>query len=120
MTDVINLAEKFGRFNAHWSPRVIAELNDYQVKLVKIAGKFVWHSHPDTDELFLVIAGDMGIEFRDRTVHLAASELCVVPRGVEHRPFAETECQVLLIEPAGVVNTGNADSDLRADNDVWV
>lgn len=117
---VVNLRDKLARFRERWSPRVIAELNDYQLKLAKFEGQFVWHAHPDTDELFLVVQGRMSIEFRDGVTHLAEGELCVVPRGVEHRPAAEEECHVLLIEPRGVVNTGDADSELRADNDVWV
>lgn len=119
-TDVVNLTEKLGKFSERWSPRVIAELNDYQLKLAKLEGTFVWHHHDETDEAFLVLKGRMGIELRDRTVHLAEGELFVVPKGVEHRPFAEAECHVLLIEPRGVVNTGNAGGELRAENDVWV
>ncbi len=118
--DVINLSAKLAGFDGHWAPRVVAEMNDYQLKVVKIRGDFVWHAHADTDEVFLVLAGSMGIAFRDRTVHLSQGELLVVPRGVEHKPFAEEECHVLLIEPRGVVNTGDAGGDLRAENDVWV
>ena len=119
-SDVINLGEKFGKLYEYWSPRVIAEMNDYQFKVAKFQGTFVWHDHKDTDEVFLVVKGTMGIELRDGTVHLSEGEMYVVPRGVEHRPFAERECQVLLIEPRGVVNTGDAGGDLQADNDVWV
>jgi len=119
-SEVINLTEKLGRFSELWSPRVIAEMNDYQFKLARIKGRFVWHAHRDTDEAFLVLAGSMSIEFRDGVAHLAAGELCVVPKGIEHRPFAEEECHVLLIEPRGVVNTGEAGGDLQAKNDVWV
>jgi mannose-6-phosphate isomerase-like protein (cupin superfamily) len=120
MPDAINLREKLACFSEHWSPRVVAEMNDYQFKLAKFEGSFVWHSHDDTDEVFLVLAGTLGIEFRDGSVELGEGEMCVVPKGVEHRPFAERECHVLLVEPRGVVNTGDAASDLRADNDVWV
>lgn len=116
----INIAEKFAAFSEHWSPRVIAELNDYQFKLAKLQGEFVWHQHPDTDEAFLVIEGEMEIEFRDGTVRLRAGELCVVPRGKEHRPVASGECHVLLVEPRGVVNTGDSGGDLTAENDIWV
>ncbi len=116
----INLAEKFSAFSEHWSPRVIAELNDYQFKLAKLQGEFVWHQHPDTDEAFLVIEGEMEIEFRDGVVRLQEGELYVVPRGKEHRPIASSECQVVLIEPRGVVNTGESGGDLTADNDIWV
>lgn len=116
----INLLEKFSLFSEHWSPRVVAEMNDYQFKLVKLEGSFVWHNHADTDEVFVVVEGQMGIEFRDREVHLSQGEMLVVPRGVEHRPFAEKECKVMLIEPRGVVSTGDAGGDYTAPNDVWV
>lgn len=119
-SDVMNLADKLGRFSELWSPRVVAEVNDYQVKLVKIEGEFVWHAHEVTDEAFLVLAGSMRIEFRDGISHLSEGELCVVPKGTEHRPCADEECHVLLIEPRGVVNTGDTGSELRAANDVWV
>jgi mannose-6-phosphate isomerase-like protein (cupin superfamily) len=118
--DTVNLAQKFGKFSDHWAPRVIAKMNDYQLKIAKLQGEFVWHDHKTTDEVFLVVSGSMGIEFRDGTVRLDQGELCVVPRGVEHRPFAEVECEVLLIEPRGVVNTGEAGGELQAENDVWV
>jgi len=97
-----------------------AELNDYQFKLVKIQGEFVWHNHPDTDEVFFVIEGSMNIEFENETVQLNEGEMLVVPKGVEHKPYADSECKVMLVEPRGVVNTGDADSDLTADNDVWI
>ena len=116
----INLAEKFDLIDEHWSPRVIAELNDYQFKLAKIRGEFTWHRHEDTDEAFLVIEGTMCIDFRDRSIDLAEGELCVVPKGVEHRPRAATECRVMIIEPRGVVNTGNERNDLTAETDVWI
>lgn len=116
----INLQEKLARFTEHWSPKVVAEMNDYQFKLVKIQGEFVWHSHADTDEVFLVIDGRMRIEFRDGAVTLRNGEMYVVPKGVEHRPVAEDECRVMLIEPRGVVNTGEAGGSYTAPNDVWV
>lgn len=119
-SDVVNLSEKFSKFAEHWSPRVVAEMNDYQIKLAKFQGDFVWHDHKDTDEVFLVVKGAMGIELRDITVHLSEGEVYVVPKGVEHRPFAEDECHVLLIEPQGVVNTGDSGGELRAENDVWI
>lgn len=113
----VNLAEAMTRIGEYWSPRVVAELNDYRIKLVRIRDEFVWHSHQETDELFLVLEGRMGIAFRDRTITLETGELYVVPRGVEHKPFAESECHVLLMEPAGVVNTGDAGGELTADTD---
>ena len=118
--DIINLKEKLSKFSDHWSPKVIAELNDYQFKLVKIQGEFVWHNHPDTDEVFIVIEGTMNIEFENETVPLTEGEMLVVPKGVEHKPYAEKECKVMLVEPRGVVNTGDSDSELTADNDVWI
>lgn len=121
-TDVnkVNLAEKFALFTEHWTPKIITELNDYQIKIVKVVGDFVWHDHSDTDEFFLVIEGTLFIEFEDETMELNAGELYVVPKGVQHRPYALEECKVMLIEPRGVVNTGEADSNLTASNDVWI
>lgn len=119
-TSSIDFGKKLALISEHWSPRVVAEMNDYQFKLVKLQGEFVWHSHADTDETFIVLSGQMGIAFRDGEVSLATGEMYVVPRGVEHKPFAEQECHVLLIEPKGVVNTGEAESALTAANDVWI
>lgn len=116
----INFSEKFCKFNDHWSPRIIAEMNDYQFKLVKVQGDFVWHHHSDTDEVFVVIEGELDIEFRDGKVTLGAGEMYVIPQGVEHKPFAKNECKMMLVEPRGIVNTGNASSELTAQNDVWV
>jgi mannose-6-phosphate isomerase-like protein (cupin superfamily) len=106
--EVVNLENKFARFSEHWSPKIIARLNDYHVKAVKLQGEFVWHKHDQTDELFLVTKGSLVIRFRDHEVTLGPGELPVVPKGVEHLPVAEEECEVLLIEPAGTVNTGDA------------
>lgn len=116
----INLNDKLSRFDDHWAPRVIAGLNDYQFKLVKIQGEFVWHSHAETDELFLVIDGEMSIEFRHGAVCLKSGEMFVVPKGMEHRPVAENQCSVMVVEPAGVVNTGDAGGGMTAKNDVWI
>jgi mannose-6-phosphate isomerase-like protein (cupin superfamily) len=116
----INFKEKFSKFSELWSPRVIAEMNDYQFKLAKIQGEFVWHDHQDTDEVFIVIEGSMSIEFRDGKVDLSEGELFVVPMGVEHKPFAEKECKLMFVEPRGVANTGDAGGELTAENDVWV
>lgn len=116
----INLQEKLGKFTEHWSPRVVAAMNDYQFKLVKIAGEFVWHRHADSDEVFIVIEGRMRIDFRDGSVELAAGEMFVVPEGVEHRPVADGECSVMLVERRGVINTGEAGGVYTAANDVWV
>jgi mannose-6-phosphate isomerase-like protein (cupin superfamily) len=116
----INLADKLSQFGEHWSPRVIAEMNDYQFKLVKFQGEFVWHDHQDTDEVFLVVKGEMQIGFRDHDVTLRAGEMFVVPKGVEHITRAKNECHALVIEPRGVVNTGAAGGTLQAQNDVWI
>lgn len=105
---VVNLARELAAFDERWAPRIVAQLNDYELKVVKLEGEFVWHAHAETDEAFLVLAGELTIELRDGEVHLRPGELHVVPRGVEHRPRAERECHVLLIEPAGTVNTGDA------------
>jgi len=99
---------------------VIAELNDYQFKLVKLTGDFVWHAHADTDEAFLVLEGRLRIDLRDRSVELGPGELFVVPRGEEHKPYAEQEAHVLLLEPRGVRNTGDQESERAAPNDVWI
>ncbi|MCI1593605.1 cupin domain-containing protein [Heyndrickxia oleronia] len=116
----ININDKLSKFNEYWSPKVISEMNDYQFKLVKLLGDFVWHSHNDTDEVFIVIEGEMKIEFRGGEVTLSKGEMYVVPKGVEHKPFAEKECQVMLVEPKGVVNTGDHQGGLTAENDVWI
>ena len=117
----INLQEKLTKFSEHWSPKIIAQLNDYHLKLAKVQGEFVWHDHPDTDEVFIVVNGRLDILFRDGVVSLNEGEMFVVPKGVEHKPVAEQECHILLIEPAGLVNTGSAiDSELTAPNDVWI
>src|SRR5262245_17229439 len=116
----INFREKLAKFSEHWSPRVIAEMNDYQFKLVKFRGDFVWHNHKDTDEVFIVLDGEMQIEFRDGVARVGSGEMFVVPKGVEHRTRSTFECQALLVEPRGVVNTGEAGGELTAANDVWV
>jgi mannose-6-phosphate isomerase-like protein (cupin superfamily) len=116
----IDPSAKAAMIPAQWSPRVVAELNDYQCKVVRIEGDFVWHDHPDTDELFLVLDGELRIDFRDGAVVLRPGELFVVPRGVEHKPYAEREVRMLLIEPRGVVNTGSAGGDRTAANDLWI
>ncbi len=116
----INFDSKFARFSEQWAPRVVAEMNDYQFKLARIQGEFVWHEHDTTDEAFVVLDGEMAIEFRDGRVELQAGEMFVVPRGVEHKPVARSECRIMLIEPRGTINTGTAGGDLTADNDIWV
>ena len=116
----INFQDKFSQFDELWSPKVIAEMNDYQFKVAKVEGEFVWHSHPDTDEVFMVLDGQLDIEFRDGRVSLAPGEMFVVPKGVEHKPVATERCQILLIEPRGVVNTVAVEGALTAPNDSWL
>jgi mannose-6-phosphate isomerase-like protein (cupin superfamily) len=116
----INFQDKLSRFTDHWTPKVVAQMNDYQLKLVKIQGEFVWHSHTDTDEVFIVLEGRMRIELRDGGVDLGPGEMFVVPKGVEHKPSAPDECRILLVEPSGVVNTGDAGGAKTAPNDVWI
>ena len=118
--DVIRLREKLKQFSDCWSPRVVAELNDYQFKLAHLEGEFVWHAHAHTDEAFLVLAGALQIELRDRVITLEEGDLYVVPAGLEHRPVAPARCSVLLIEPRGVVNTGAAGGKLTAPGDQWI
>src|SRR6185436_17091285 len=103
----VNVEEKLSKFSEHWSPKIIAQMNDYHFKLAKVQGEFIWHDHPETDEVFLVVQGILEIHFRDGKVSLNAGEMYVVPKGVEHKPVAESECHILLIEPAGTVNTGD-------------
>ncbi len=116
----INLKEKLAKFSDHWSPKIIARMNDYHFKLVKFQGDFVWHRHDDTDEVFIALDGEMSIEFREGKVTVKAGEMFVVPKGLEHKPHAETECEIMLVEPAGIINTGNAGGDLTAEDNVWI
>jgi mannose-6-phosphate isomerase-like protein (cupin superfamily) len=116
----INFGQKFGLISEQWQPRVVAEMNEYQFKLVKLKGDFVWHAHKDTDETFIVLDGTLRIDFRDGEVRVAAGEMFVVARGIEHKPFAETEVKLLLIEPRGVLNTGEDVGERTAQNDVWI
>jgi mannose-6-phosphate isomerase-like protein (cupin superfamily) len=116
----INLAKKMAKFSDLWSPKIVAQMNDYHFKLVKFQGVFVWHSHADTDEVFIVIKGEMRIEFRDGNVDLKSGEMFVVPRGAEHRPFAANECSAMLVEPAGTINTGDAGGELTSKDNIWV
>ena len=109
--DKVSLASKFAAFSDHWSPRIVGELNGQHVKLVKFVGEFVWHHHDHEDEMFLVHRGHFRMELRDRDIELAAGDFLIVPRGVEHRPVAEDEVEVILFEPAGTLNTGNVQSE---------
>ncbi|MEA2811806.1 MAG: hypothetical protein QOG78_5244 [Rhodospirillaceae bacterium] len=116
----INFTQKLGLFSEHWQPKVIAEMNDYQFKIAKLQGDFIWHDHKDTDETFIVLEGVLRIDFRDGAVDIAAGEMFVVPKGVEHKPFAEHEVKMLLIEPRGVLNTGHEGGERTAQNDMWI
>ncbi|UCF91039.1 MAG: cupin domain-containing protein [Desulfobacterales bacterium] len=116
----INLREKLALFSDHWSPKIIAQMNDYHFKLVKLQGDFVRHSHVATDEVFLVLEGEMRIEFGDGHVELKAGEMFVVPKGAEHKTCAAKECQVLVVEPAGTINTGDAGGAMTAPNNIWI
>jgi mannose-6-phosphate isomerase-like protein (cupin superfamily) len=116
----IALDDKFALFDAHWSPHIVAALNDLHIKLVKVRGEFVWHAHADTDELFFVHKGELNIQYRNRDNIVRAGEMFVVPKGVEHRPFAAEECEILLIEPSGTVNTGDAGGDMTAHAEPWI
>ena len=116
----INLRQKFALFDEQWRPKVVAEMNDYQFKIVKLQGDFIWHDHKDTDETFLVIEGNLRIDFRDGSVQLSAGEMFIVPKGVEHKPCAENEVRLMLIEPRGVLNTGHEGGERTALNNVWI
>lgn len=115
MLDRVTLDEKFAQFHDHWSPKIIGELNGQHVKVVKVLGTFDWHHHADEDELFLVHRGHFRMEFRDRSLELSAGDLIIVPRGVEHRPVAEEEAELVLFEPASTLNTGNVRTSRTVD-----
>ena len=110
-SEKINLNEKFDLFSERWSPKVVGQLNQYDIRIAKIIGEFVWHSHDDTDEFFLIVKGQMQMRLRDKTIDLKEGEIFVVPRGIEHQPFAEEECHILMLEPQGTLNTGAVTSD---------
>jgi len=118
--EAISFQQKFSLFTDQWQPKVVAEMNDYQFKVVRLEGDFIWHDHQDTDETFIVLEGKLRIDFRDGAVNLSAGEMFVVQKGVEHKPFADGEVKLLLIEPRGVTNTGTETSDRTAQNDVWI
>lgn len=120
MHQTIDFQEKLNLFTEHWTPKIVARMNDYHLKLVKVQGEFTWHSHPETDEVFIVLDGSMQINFRDGSVTLNEGQMYVVPRGVEHKPYAAQECSLLLIEPAGTVNTGDAGGAMTAPDNTWI
>ena len=117
---VINLEEKFAKIEEQLSPKIIAQMNNYHFKIVKFQGEFVWHEHPETDEVFLVIDGRLQIHLRDKILHLKKGEMAVIPQGLEHKPFAKDECKVMLIEPEGTLNTGDAGGDLTVTGLEWI
>jgi mannose-6-phosphate isomerase-like protein (cupin superfamily) len=116
----INFRDKLAKVSEHWSPRIVAQMNDYHFKVAKVQGEFVWHTHPGTDEVFVVLKGQLEIHFRDGNVVLGEGEMFVVPKGLEHKPIADRECHILLVEPAGTVNTGEVVNEKTAANDVWI
>lgn len=118
--EAINFSEKLSRFSEHWKPKIIAQMNDYHFKVVKLQGEFVWHKHDDTDEVFIVLDGEMSIAFKDGSVLLKSGEMFVVPKGAEHKPVAGQECKIMLVEPAGTINTGDAGGQMTADDNVWI
>ena len=107
-------------FSEHWSPKIVAQMNEYHFKLAKVHGEFVWHAHPETDEVFIVLKGPLEIQFRDGSLTLHDGEMFVVPKGVEHKPVAQQECHILLVEPAGTINTGNVVDEKTAPHNVWI
>ncbi|MFH2000595.1 MAG: cupin domain-containing protein [Planctomycetota bacterium] len=116
----IKIQEKLGLFADHWSPKIVAQMNDYHFKLVKFQGEFVWHKHDDTDEVFIVLAGEMRIDFRAGRVKMRKGEMFVVPKGEEHKPVADKECSIMLVEPAGTRNTGDKEGARTAQDHVWI
>lgn len=119
-TQPINLLQKASLIEQQWSPRVVAEMNEYQFKVVRIEGEFIWHSHPETDEAFLVLEGVLRIDLAEGCVHVRPGELYVVPRGVEHRTAAHGEAKLMMIEPRGILNTGHQGGERTAVNDLWI
>ncbi|RPJ24704.1 MAG: cupin domain-containing protein [Chloroflexi bacterium] len=116
----VSFKDKFAKFSEPWSPRIIAQMNDYHFKIAKIQGEFIWHDHPETDEVFIVLKGQLELQFRDGKVLLNEGEMFVVPKGLEHKPVARQECHILMVEPAGTVNTGEVVNERTAANDVWI
>ena len=116
----INFEERLAKFSDYFSPKIIAKMNDYHFKLAKFKGDFIWHKHTQTDETFIVLNGEMEIEFRDGKISLKSGEMLVVPKNVEHKPFARKECKILLVEPEGTINTGNTNGELTVKNEIWI
>ena len=120
MKTAINFTEKFSKFSEHWSPKIIAQMNDYHFKLVKFQGEFVWHDHKDTDEVFIVLDGEMTIHLRNDDVSVKNGEMIVIPKGEKHKTSAKNECRAMVVETAGTLNTGDAGGDKTASADAWI
>jgi mannose-6-phosphate isomerase-like protein (cupin superfamily) len=120
MREVVNFKEKLTLVQEQWSPRIVGQVNDYHMKIAKIEGEFVWHSHADTDEVFIVLDGEMEIHLRDEVIPMKTGEMYVVPKGVEHKPVAESECSILMVEPAGTLNTGDAGGARTVESPTWI
>jgi mannose-6-phosphate isomerase-like protein (cupin superfamily) len=118
--EVINIEEKFSKFHELWAPKIIAQMNDYHFKIAKVQGDFIWHEHNQTDEVFLILRGDLRIDLPNGSVELHPGEMCVVPKGLSHKPSADTECYLLLVEPSGTVNTGDTRNQYTVESDVWI
>jgi mannose-6-phosphate isomerase-like protein (cupin superfamily) len=116
----INLSDKFSKFSQKWSPRIVAQMNDYHFKITRLEGEFIWHDHPETDEVFIVLKGQLEIQFHDGSVVLNEGEMFVVSKGIEHKPIAARECHILLVEPAGTMNTGDVVNERTVTDSVWI
>jgi mannose-6-phosphate isomerase-like protein (cupin superfamily) len=116
----INLSDKFAKFSEKWSPKIVAQMNDYHFKIARLEGEFIWHDHPETDEVFIVLKGQLEIQFHDGSVVLNEGEMFVVPKGIEHKPIAARECHILLVEPAGTMNTGDVVNERTVTDSVWI
>ena len=116
----INIKQKFSKFSEYWSPKVLAEMNDYEFKIARIKGEFIWHNHTETDEVFIVIEGSMKILLRGKTIQLSKGDLYVVPKGTDHKPVAEKECKLMLVELKGTKNTGSETHKLTAEDNQWI
>lgn len=120
MIIAVNFQEKLALIQEHWSPRIVGQVNDYHMKIAKIQGEFVWHSHAETDEVFIVLDGEMEIYLRDHVISMKAGEMYIVPKGVEHKPVADKECSILMVEPTGTLNTGDAGGEYTIEDPQWV
>ena len=120
MKKIINLKKKFTKFNDYWSPKIIADFNNQEIKLVKVKGNFISHKHNETDEVFIILTGKLNIEFEDETIVVNEGEMIVIPRGKSHKPYSEEECKIILIERRNTVNTGDKKNDLTSSKNIWI